>query len=130
MSGRPAAVLVVDDNQLNLELVTEVLSAAGYVVRQAASGEQALESARREPPDLIVMDIGMPGMDGHATVRALKADPRTAGIPAVALTAFAMAGDERQALDSGFDGYLTKPIHTRTLARTLGRFLDGRGASR
>jgi two-component system cell cycle response regulator DivK len=124
MTGRAAAVLVVDDNQLNLELVSEVLSAAGYVIRSAGSGEEALQSVRREPPDLILMDIGLPGMDGHAAIRALKADPGTAGIPAVALTAYAMAGDEREALDSGFDGYITKPIHTRTLAATVARMLD------
>jgi two-component system cell cycle response regulator DivK len=124
MNRRAAAVLVVDDNQLNLELVSEVLSAAGYVIRQAGSGEEALRSIRREPPDLILMDIGLPGMDGHAAIRALKGDPGTAGIPAVALTAYAMAGDEREALDSGFDGYITKPIHTRTLAATVARMLD------
>ena len=129
MNLRPGTVLVVDDNQLNLELVTEVLSAAGYVIRQAASGEQALQSVRCEPPDLILMDIGLPGMDGHAAVRALKADPATAPIPTVALTAFAMAGDEQQALDSGFDGYITKPLHTRTLARTVARFLEQGGPS-
>ena len=129
MNLRAAMVLVVDDNQLNLELVTEVLSSAGYVIRQAASGEQALQSVRCEPPDLILMDIGLPGMDGHAAVRALKANPATAPIPTVALTAFAMAGDGQQALDSGFDGYITKPLHTRTLARTVARFLEQGGPS-
>ena len=129
MNLRAAMVLVVDDNQLNLELVTEVLSAAGYVIRQAASGEQALQSVRCEPPDLILMDIGLPGMDGHAAVRALKANPATAPIPTVALTAFAMGGDGQQALDSGFDGYITKPLHTRTLARTVARFLEQGGPS-
>ncbi len=127
MSGRPATVLVVDDNHFNLELVTDVLSAAGYVVRQASSGEEALQSVRREPPDLILMDIGLPAMDGHATVRALKADPATGRIRAVALTAFAMAGDEQRALNSGFDGYITKPVNTRTLPQTIARILEEGG---
>ncbi len=123
MSAPPGIVLVVDDNQLNLDLVTDVLEAAGYVVRQAGSAEAALEEARTVRPDLILMDIGMPGMDGYAAVKALKADPPTRRIPVVALTAYAMAGDEQRARDSGFDGYVTKPIQTRTLAATVARLL-------
>jgi len=124
-----ATVLVVDDNHLNLELVTDVLTGAGYSIRQAVSAEQALAAARREPPDLILMDIGLPGMDGYAAVRALKDDPDTRHILTVALTASAMAGDEARALQSGFDGYITKPIHTRTLAQTVGRLLHTKEAS-
>lgn len=126
MTGGPATVLVVDDNPLNLELVTDVLEAAGYAVRQAGSAEGALHAARTDRPDLILMDIGLPGMDGHAAVRVLKADPETRSIPTIALTAFAMAGDEVRARESGFDGYITKPIHTRTLAETVARLLDGK----
>ena len=120
-------MLVVDDHPLNLELVTEVLEAAGFQVRQARSAEVALHAVGTERPDLILMDIGLPGMDGHAAVRALKADPDTRGILIVALTAFAMAGDEARALESGFDGYITKPVQTRTLAETVTRLLHGRG---
>ncbi|MEO8453119.1 MAG: response regulator [Gemmatimonadota bacterium] len=116
-------VLIVDDSALNLELVTDVLEGAGYAVRQARSAEEGLSLARAESPDLILMDIGLPGMDGHAAVRELKADPLTRAIPTVALTAFAMAGDEDQAYQSGFDGYITKPIHTRTLTQTIERLL-------
>jgi two-component system cell cycle response regulator DivK len=124
---RPAAtVLVVDDNHLNLELVTDVLAAAGYTIRQAASAEEALDDARFAHPDMILMDIGLPGMDGHAAVRVLKDDPATRDILTVALTASAMAGDRERALRSGFDGYITKPIHTRTLAQTVGRILGGK----
>ena len=126
MSGRNLTILVVDDNLLNLELVTDVLTHAGYAVRQARSAEAALESARAAAPDLILLDIGLPGMDGHAAVRALKSDPETRDIVTVALTAFAMAGDEERALESGFDGYVTKPIHTRTLAQTVARLLETR----
>lgn len=127
MTAGPATVLVVDDNLLNLELVTDVLEAAGYAVRQAGSAEVALHAARADRPVMILMDIGLPGMDGHAAVRALKADPKTRGIPTIALTAFAMAGDEARALQSGFDGYITKPINTRTLADRVARLLDGKG---
>jgi len=126
MTSRGVTVLVVDDNLLNLELVTDVLTSAGYTVRQARSAEEALASARASAPDLILLDIGLPGMDGHAAVRALKSDQKTRDIVTVALTAFAMAGDEERAIESGFDGYVTKPIHTRTLAQTVARLLATR----
>ena len=126
MSARETTVLVVDDNLLNLELVTDVLATAGYVIRQARSAEEALVAARTEMPDLILLDIGLPGMDGYTAVRELKSDPKTRDIVTVALTAFAMAGDEERARESGFDGYVTKPIHTRTLAQTVARLLSAR----
>jgi len=116
---RSPVVFVVDDNPLNLELVTDVLEAAGHVVRRASSGPEALAAVRQNSPDLILMDIGLPGMDGYAVLRALRGDPGTADIPVVALTAYAMAGDERQARESGFDGYITKPIDTRSFAQTV-----------
>jgi two-component system, cell cycle response regulator DivK len=121
-----SSVLLVDDNQLNLELVTDVLEAAGYAVRQASSAEDALQAVREKRPDLILMDIGLPGMNGHAAVRALKADPTTREIPVVALTAYAMAGDEKLAAESGFDAYITKPVQTRTLPATVARVLAER----
>ena len=117
------AILVVDDNSLNLELVTDLLQDAGYTIRQARTAEEALDGVRVMRPDLILMDIGLPGMDGHAAVRALKADPDTRDIPTIALTAYAMAGDEDRARSSGFDGYITKPIQTRVLADTVRRLL-------
>jgi len=121
-----SSVLLVDDNQLNLELVTDVLEAAGYTVRQAGSAEDALQAVREKRPDLILMDIGLPGMNGHAAVRVLKADPTTREIPVVALTAYAMAGDEKLAAESGFDAYITKPVQTRTLPATVARVLAER----
>lgn len=127
MSGTTrSSVLLVDDNQLNLELVTDVLEAAGYTVRQAGSAEDALQAVREKRPDLILMDIGLPGMNGHAAVRVLKADPTTREIPVVALTAYAMAGDEKLAAESGFDAYITKPVQTRTLPATVARVLAER----
>jgi CheY-like chemotaxis protein len=119
-------ILVVDDSELNLELLSDVLEAAGYTVEPARSGEECLEMARRAPPDLILLDIGLPGMDGHAAVRELKADPRTRHVPAIAVTAFAMAGDAERAAESGFDGYLTKPIETRTVRALVAQTLANR----
>lgn len=118
------AVLVVDDNPLNLELVDEVLTASGFTVRLAGSGEEGLRSAREHPPDLILLDIGLPGMDGYAAVRALKADPQTREIVIVALTAFAMPRDEARAREAGFDAYVSKPIQTRSLSETVGQLID------
>ena len=129
MSGRPVSVFVVDDNPLNLELVTDVLEAAGHAVRRAGSAPDALAAVRREPPDLILMDIGLPGMDGYEALRALRADPATAAIPVVALTAYAMAGDRERAREAGFDGYITKPIDTRSFARAVLGVLEGRGGA-
>jgi len=122
-------VLVVDDNPLNLELVSDVLTAAGLTVRQASSGEEALRVARELPPDLILLDIGLPGMDGYAAVRALRADPATRGIITVALTAFAMPEDAARAREAGFDGYISKPVHTRSLAEVVAKLLSARRRS-
>lgn len=122
-----ARILVVDDSELNLELMSDVLMAAGYAVQPARSAEEGLEAARAQLPDLILMDIGLPGMDGHAAVRELKADPSTRDIPVIAVTAFAMAGDAERAAESGFDGYVTKPVVTRTLPDIVARMLAARG---
>ena len=126
MSAEAAIVLVVDDHRLNLELVTDVLEAARYEVRQASSGREALAAAGRELPHLILMDIGLPEMDGYAVLRALRDNPTTASVPVVALTAQAMAGDEQRALAAGFDGYITKPIDTRSLPRVVAGMLGQR----
>ncbi len=123
-------VLVIEDNPLNLELVTEILTASGYVVIPAAAAEEGLRVAREHPPALILMDIRLPGMDGYAAIRALRADARTAGIPAVALTAQAMKGDEAALLAAGFDGYIAKPIDTRALPGHVARHIrDGRSGT-
>jgi two-component system cell cycle response regulator len=116
-------IFVVDDNPVNLKLITRVLETDGYQVTHAENAEIALEQIRQSPPDLILMDIELPGMDGLTLTRILKADPATTGIPIVALTAYAMKGDAQRARDSGCDGYLTKPINTRTLAEQIRWFL-------
>ena len=109
-------VLVVEDNARNLKLARDVLEYAGFTVRVATTGEEAVADAVRALPDVILMDLQLPGIDGHTALSQLRAEPRTAGIPVVALTAFAMAEDRRRALDAGFDGYLEKPINVREFA--------------
>jgi CheY-like chemotaxis protein len=124
-----ARILIVEDNSMNMELATDLLEAAGYVVYQALSAEDGIRLAREERPDLILMDIRLPGMDGHAAVRALKGDPRTTSIPTVALTAQAMKGDEETALLGGFDAYIAKPINTHTFQKSVARLLRTRGGA-
>src|SRR5688572_27192798 len=118
-----AAVLVVDDNLVNLKLVRVLLVAAGHDVRTAVDAEDALRVLRGFRPRLILMDIQLPGMDGLTLTRQLKADPAYAGIPIVALTAYAMKGDNDKALASGCAGYITKPIDTRAFANTVTAYL-------
>jgi CheY-like chemotaxis protein len=103
-------VLVVDDNAVNLKLVRVILHRDGHDVRTAASAEEALAQLETLRPPLILMDVQLPGMDGLALTRRIKADPRHAGTRIVALTAYAMKGDEAKARAAGCDGYITKPI--------------------
>jgi two-component system, cell cycle response regulator DivK len=123
----PIRILVVEDNPMNLELATELLGAAGYTVVPALTAEEGLRMARTIQPDLILMDLRLPGMDGFAAVRALKLDRETSAIPAIALTAQAMKGDEQMAREAGFDAYVTKPIDTRAFPETVARLLAARG---
>lgn len=112
-------VLVVDDNATNLKLVSDVLECAGMRVSRAEDAPSAEAALTRERPDLVLMDIGLPGMSGLDLTRKLRADPRFASLLIVALTAYAMKGDDKKAFDAGCDGYITKPVNTRTLARDL-----------
>jgi CheY-like chemotaxis protein len=123
MSASGATILIVEDNALNLELVSDLLTAEGYSIRQARTGEEGLRLAQAERPTAILMDLRMPGIDGYAALRGLRGDPRTAHIPVVALTAQAMNGDEEAVLAAGFDGYIPKPIDTRTFCKTVARVL-------
>jgi CheY-like chemotaxis protein len=118
-----ARILVVDDNATNLKLASEVLEMEGHVVLRAVDAEDALHVLRDQVPDLILMDIALPGMDGLELTRRLKADARFRAVPIVALSAFAMKGDEAKALASGCDGYITKPINTRTFPAQVKSFL-------
>lgn len=107
------SVLLVEDNPRNLKLARDVLEHAGFSVTAVTSGEDALTAAREGAPDVILMDLQLPGIDGHTALTRLRADPVTAGIPVVAVSAFAMPADRERALCSGFDGYLMKPISVR-----------------
>jgi two-component system cell cycle response regulator DivK len=123
---RASRILIVEDNALNLELATEVLRAHGHDVLQARTAEEGLRLARSERPDLILLDVRLPGMDGLTAVRVLKEDARTSAIPTVAMTAQAMTGDEAEARLAGFDAYVTKPIDTRMLPRLVTRLVAPR----
>lgn len=117
------SILVVDDNPANLKLARLVLSLAGYTVRTAIDAEHAQTALLEDKPELILMDIQLPGMDGLQLTRIIKADQATRDIVVVAVTAYAMKGDEELALTAGCDGYITKPINTRTLAATVASYL-------
>jgi two-component system, cell cycle response regulator DivK len=108
-------VLIVEDNQKNLELVQDILELRGFRTVSATRGEEAVQTARASRPDIVLMDIQLPDLDGVQVLRRLRAEATTATIPVVALTAFAMGGDGRRLLDAGFDDYVTKPIDVRVL---------------
>src|SRR5437588_1594453 len=120
-------ILVVDDHPTNLKLCKVMLSVDGYEVHTAADAEEALALLGTVHPGLILMDLQLPGLDGLELTRRLKADPATRDIVIVALTAYAMKGDEQKALDAGCDGYVAKPIDTRRLPELLrGHLTTGR----
>jgi len=121
-------VLVIEDNALNLKLVRDVLQHAGYDVVEAATGELGVASAASEPPDLVLLDLQLPGIDGHETLRRLRAGVLPDRVPVVAVTALAMAEDRDRAQRAGFDGYLEKPISPRSLPAQVERFLNGGGS--
>jgi CheY-like chemotaxis protein len=117
-------ILIVEDNLLNLELATDLLEAGGFVVYSAQTAEEGVRIAREIRPDLVLMDISLPGMDGLCATKELKASSATRHLTVVGLTAHAMKGDEAIALDAGCDGYLTKPVDTRTFVATITRFIE------
>ncbi|TLY50529.1 MAG: response regulator [Gammaproteobacteria bacterium] len=127
MSGEP--ILVVDDNPINLKLVRVLLFGEGYEVRAALDAEEAVEMLQAFRPRLILMDLQLPGMDGYELTRRLKADAQTNGIVILAVTSYAMKGDEQRALDAGCDGYISKPIDTEALPRIIATYLLARGDS-
>jgi two-component system, cell cycle response regulator DivK len=117
-------ILVVEDNAANLLLMEAILRRGKFRVSKAESGDAAIVQVRTSRPDLILMDVQLPGEDGLSVTRRLKADPATAAIPVVALTAYAMAEDRERALAAGCDDYLTKPVDTRTLADEIRGILE------
>jgi CheY-like chemotaxis protein len=120
-------ILVVEDNPLNLKLIRDVLQVAGYDVIEAHTGEEGLHLAREDPPDLVLMDLQLPGIDGTETLHRLRQDGLARKVPVVAVTAFAMAEDRERAALAGFDGYVEKPISVRALPGQIEAFLAGRG---
>ena len=121
----PETILIVEDNPINLELAVDLLELAGYNVATAKTAEQGIELARSLRPNLILMDISLPGKDGLEAIRLLREHPETQDINIVALTAHAMRGDKDKAFAAGCEGYLTKPIDTRSFARTIASFMAG-----
>ena len=119
-------ILVVEDNPLNLKLVRDVLQFAGYDVIEAHSGEDGLRAAQQDPPDLVLMDLQLPGIDGTETLHRLRESSLGRDVPVVAVTAFAMAEDRERACMAGFDGFIEKPISARDLPATIEAFLERR----
>jgi len=119
-------ILIVDDNATNLKLVAYLMKANGYDVATALDAESAIDSLRITRPDVILMDIQLPGIDGLELTRRLKADPGTRDIVIIAVTAYAVKGDQDKALAAGCDEYITKPIDTRALPETIARHLARR----
>ena len=116
-------ILVIEDNPTNMELARYVLEAFGYAVTQALDGEAGVELARAAPPDLVICDMQLPGIDGIEVAKRLRAQPALAHIPLVAVTAFAMLGDRERLLAAGFDGYISKPIDPQTFVPQVAAFL-------
>ena len=123
-----SVVLIVEDNDRNLELVRDILQAKGYGTLEAGTAEGGLEIARAHSPDLVLMDIQLPGSSGIEGLRALRADPTTAGIPVVAITASVMPVDREQIIRAGFDGFIEKPITVRSFLQVVEDVLRARTA--
>lgn len=124
--GSSPKILVVEDNQDNREMVVKVLKFNGYQVVEAVDGEEAIEKVKAEDPDLILLDIFLPKMDGYEATRRLKGDTSLRNIPIIALTAHAMKGSMEEALAAGCDGYIPKPIDVRELPKQIQHFLKPR----
>lgn len=117
-------ILVAEDNTANLELMREILDIQGHEIIEAHDGSEALLQAELANPDLILLDVNMPVLNGFEVLERLRANPQLAGIRVVALTAYAMRGDREKAIEAGFDAYLTKPIDIPTLTQTIETFLN------
>lgn len=120
-------ILVVEDNDKNRKLVRDVLTVRGYRLLEAVTGEDGVRLAREHRPDLVLMDIQLPGIDGIEALRQLRADPALVGTPVLAVTASAMTHDRQKILAAGFDGYQSKPISVRPFLEAVREVLDRRG---
>ena len=121
MAGK---ILVVEDNKTGRVLLRDVLTHAGYEVIEAVNGAEGVKAAREQMPDLVLMDMQMPVMDGLNALKALRDDPATKGMKVVAVTSFAMKGDRERILGEGFDGYMAKPVDTRALPRLVKKLME------
>jgi two-component system cell cycle response regulator DivK len=117
-------VLVIEDQEDNRTILRDLLGSAGFEVLEARDGVEGVAAAAREQPDLILMDIQMPEMDGYEATRRIKADPATAAIPVIAVTSYALSGDEDKAKAAGCDGYVTKPFSPRALLATVRSWIE------
>ena len=117
-------ILVIEDTEDNRQIVRDLLESAGYELIEALDGLEGVAAAEREHPDLILMDIQLPGIDGYEALRLIRDDPRVGDVPVVAVTAFAMREDRERAAREGFDGYLGKPISVRALMAQVSEFLS------
>jgi two-component system, cell cycle response regulator DivK len=116
-------VLVAEDNAVNRELLHELLEMFGYEVAEATNGREALRLVEETTPDIVLLDIGMPELDGFGVIRSLRSNPHYAHLRVLAITAYAMQGDRERILESGFDGYLSKPVNTQSLKAEMERLL-------
>jgi CheY-like chemotaxis protein len=119
-------VLIAEDNAANRELFRELLEARGYSVIEACNGQEALQILNQTQPDILLLDIGMPVLDGFAVAKEVRANPKLVGLPILGVTAYAMQGDRERILNSGFDGYLSKPVDAKFLTTELERLLNQR----
>jgi CheY-like chemotaxis protein len=117
-------ILIVEDNEDNQDLMRFLLERAGYEVTTVENGRDGIDAARRDKPDIILMDLSLPELDGWSAAREIKADPVLAKIPLIAVTAHTLAGDRRKALEAGFDSYISKPINIHMFDVTVGKVLE------
>lgn len=122
MSGKK--ILIIEDNEKNRKLIKVILKAKGYYTMEAEDARSALDQLKREPPDLILMDIGLPEIDGLELTKQIKQDASTKNIPIIAVTAHAMAGEKEKVLKAGCDAYISKPIDTNELPIIIEKFLN------
>ena len=117
-------ILVVEDQEDNRQILRDLLASSGFLMIEAHDGEQALAMARSQRPDLILMDIQLPVVDGYEATRSIKRDPELKHIPVIAVTSYALSGDEERAREAGCDAYVAKPYSTRHLLAKIGQYLE------
>jgi CheY-like chemotaxis protein len=118
-----ANILIIEDNPENMELMVYLLNAFGHTSIEATNGQSGLKMAEDEAPDLILCDLQMPGMDGYEVIKRIKSDPKLVAVPVIAVTAYAMVGDQDKILATGFNGYIPKPINPETFVKEIEKFL-------